>query len=158
MIRDITIYPNAILRQTATAVDIDALKNGRYDKLTRDMIETMKERDGLGIAGPQVGESLRIVIIGAPPGPLALFNPVITHYSWRKKNGEEGCLSVPHVFGFVRRSAHVDVAAYNRQGEKIVFIAEGMLARVVQHEVDHLNGVLFIDLAKKIGSKKMRAN
>lgn len=154
MIKEITKYPNEILRCQAEAVEADLLVAGKYDHLAQDLIESMQEHGGLGIAAPQIGVSLRVVVIDTKQGPLALFNPEISAFSWRKKTDEEGCLSLPGVYGMVKRSLKISVRALNRAGKRIDFKAEGLFARVIQHEVDHLNGVLFIDHAKKIHSRE----
>jgi len=154
MIKEITKYPNDVLRCRAEELEVTLIKAGKYDHLAKDLIESMKEHGGLGIAAPQIGISLRVVIIDTKQGPLALFNPEISAFSWRKKTDEEGCLSVPGVYGMVKRSMKISVCAYSHAGEKINFKAEGLFARVIQHEVDHLDGILFIDHAKKIHSRE----
>lgn len=115
-------------------------------KLVRDMMETCKKANGIGLAAPQIGKSLRICIIdlshlGLPP--FALINPKIVKSSWRKVEMEEGCLSIPGVFGIVKRPTKVTVKAANIEGVETKFEADGLLARVLQHEIDHLDGVLF---------------
>lgn len=115
-----------------------------------DLTETMYQSDGIGIAAPQVGNNIRIIVIGTKNGPLVMINPVVSRKSWRQVEDEEGCLSVPGVFGIVRRSRSLWVSFIDKRGDKQKLKAEGMFARVIQHEVDHLNGVLFIDRAKKI--------
>ena len=157
MIKEIIQYPNEILRCQAETVDMAALKAGRYDQLAQDLIDSMEKHGGLGIAAPQIGVSLRVVVIDTRQGPLGLFNPQISVFSWRKKTDEEGCLSLPGIYGMVKRSVKITVNAFNRAGEKINFKAEGLFARVIQHEADHLAGVLFIDHAKKIHSREKHA-
>jgi len=154
MIKQITKYPNDVLRCRAEDLDVIMLKVGKYDHLALNLIESMKEHGGLGIAAPQIGVSLRVIVIDTKQGPLPLFNPEIASFSWRKKTDEEGCLSVPGVYGLVKRSVKISINAFNRAGEKLNFKAEGLFARVIQHEVDHLNGILFIDHAKKIHSRE----
>jgi peptide deformylase len=154
MNRNIVIYPNEILRRQSAEAAVSDMRAGKYDGLVVDMIGLMNQKDGLGIAAPQVGESVRIIVINDEHGPLVLFNPEIERLSWRKKGDEEGCLSLPGVFGLVKRSVKVTVRAQNRNGEEIKFKAMNLFARVIQHEVDHLNGILFIDKAQKIGTQK----
>lgn len=113
------------------------------------MINTMRRSQGIGLAAPQVGVSQRLIVIAFQKEPLILFNPEISKKSFKKESGEEGCLSVPGVFGLVKRHYKISVAALDKSEKKINFVAEGMLARVIQHEVDHLNGILFIDRIKK---------
>jgi peptide deformylase len=115
-------------------------------KLVKDMIETCRKAKGIGLAAPQVGHSIRLCIInlehlGLPP--FALINPKIIKTSWRKVELEEGCLSIPEVFGIVKRPNKVTVKALNAEGDETKFQADGILARVIQHELDHLDGVLF---------------
>jgi len=109
------------------------------------MQETMSEKDGIGLAANQIGILKRIVVIADKEGPLILINPEIIEKSWLKNIMEEGCLSVPGVFGTVKRHKKITVAAINSRGETLKLKAEGMLARVIQHEIDHLDGILFID-------------
>jgi peptide deformylase len=110
------------------------------------MIEACRGANGIGLAAPQIGKSIRLCIInlehmGMPP--FALVNPKISKKSWKKVEMEEGCLSIPGVFGMVKRPKKITVTAQNLEGEKIKFDADGLLSRVIQHEVDHLDGILF---------------
>ncbi|CUH94212.1 hypothetical protein P22_0278 [Propionispora sp. 2/2-37] len=118
-------------------------------QLLNAMAETMYAADGVGLAAPQVGISLRIVVIDTGEGLIELINPVITAQD-KLETGTEGCLSLPGVFGEVERFAEVTVEALNRNGKKIVIQGTGLLARALQHEIDHLDGVLFIERAKTI--------
>jgi peptide deformylase len=150
MILPIITHPNSILRQKAKEVEMEKIKGYDIKKLVFDMKETVETDKGIGLAAPQVGHSLRIIVIFLENKKIALINPQITHFSWLKKNGEEGCLSIPGTFGFVKRSKSIRVKALDENGEEIKFKAKNLLARVIQHEVDHLDGVLFIDKAEKI--------
>lgn len=105
----------------------------------------MKLDNGVGIAAPQVSKSIQLIVVNMKDQPLVLINPKIILKSIRKELGEEGCLSVPGVFGMVKRSKTVRVKALNQKGGKLFLKAKGMLARVLQHEIDHLLGILFID-------------
>lgn len=122
--------------------------NSSITKLLDNMADTMYAANGLGLAAPQIGVSKRVIVIDAGEGLLELINPVIL-----ERHGEvidtEGCLSIPKVTGDVARAAWVRVQGLNRQGQLLDFEAEGLLARALQHETDHLNGVLFVDLARK---------
>jgi len=116
------------------------------EKLASEMIEACRKANGIGLAAPQINKSIRFCIInlehlGLPP--FALVNPKITKKSWKKIEMEEGCLSIPGIFGIVKRPAKITVRAQNLQGEENSFEADGMLARVIQHEIDHLDGILF---------------
>ncbi|MFA5021961.1 MAG: peptide deformylase [Patescibacteria group bacterium] len=146
----IKIYSCPILRQKAQALETFQLQNKDIKQLLLDMEKTMKERDGVGLAAPQVGKSIRVVVINTADGTVFLINPKILKRSWKKELLEEGCLSLPEVFGLVKRSSKIKIVALDKNGKKIRFDAQGMFARVIQHEVDHLDGVLFIDKAKKI--------
>ncbi|MFA5188341.1 MAG: peptide deformylase [Patescibacteria group bacterium] len=142
--------PNPILRQKAQEINkiTPAIK-----QLILDMGQSMKENKGVGLAAPQIGQSIRLCVISTEQGPLALINPQITRKSLRKEAEEEGCLSCPGVWGLVKRSKVIYVKALNQDGKDIKFRAEGLFARVIQHEVDHLAGVLIID---KFENKKKR--
>ncbi len=120
-------------------------------KLMDDMAETMYESNGVGIAAPQIGKAIRLVIIDCQDehGLLELINPVIT-FREGTETDTEGCLSVPDIYGEVERAAKVKVEFTNRRGKKQHVTATGLLARCIQHELDHLEGQLFIDIAQSI--------
>lgn len=122
----------------------------RIKKFCDDMALTMLEKDGIGLAAPQIGLNLRLAVINTKEGPLHIFNPEITKFSWAKEWGEEGCLSVPKVFGQVKRSKKIICRYLDKNGEEKSIQASGLMARVFQHEIDHLDAILFIDKAKKI--------
>lgn len=147
-ILEITKAGNPVLKQVCEPVEkIDK----QLKKLMDDMAETMYQNDGVGIAAPQVGKAIRMVIIDCQDdhGLLELINPVIT-FREGTATDTEGCLSVPDIYGEVERSAKVKVEFLNRRGKKQVVTAEGLLARCIQHELDHLDGQLFIDIAQSI--------
>ncbi len=150
MILPITTIPNPILRQRAKELSLEDIKTPVIQKLISDMKETVLPAGGIGLAAPQVGFSVRIVIIAVQNKKMALINPEIINFSWRKEATEEGCLSVPEKWGVVKRSKIIKVKALDESGEIVKFKAKDLFARVIQHEVDHLNGVLFIDRAKKV--------
>lgn len=142
----IKIHPDPILRQKAVAIKkIDK----DIKRLILDMGKTMKEKDGAGLAAPQVGESIRLIVVNTKDGVLALINPKITRRSWGKELGEEGCLSVPDFFAKVRRHKKIKVIYCDENNKQVKLSAAGLFARVIQHEIDHLNGVLFIDYLPK---------
>lgn len=150
MILPILTFPNKFLRNPTKPVVFPLSKE--IQKLTRDMIDTVRNADGIGLAAPQVGKSVKLIIINLEKGgvPLmALYNPKIVSRSLKKIDIEEGCLSIPNVFGFVKRPKKVTVEAYNAEGKKIKFSDDGWISRVAQHEIDHINGILIIDLIKK---------
>lgn len=138
-----------------------AVEIKKVDKKLRilldNMAETMYAADGVGLAAPQVGRSIRCVVIdvGDDNGLLELIDPVITEREGSEIDSE-GCLSVPNVFGDVERAAKVVVEYTNRWNKRKRLAAGGLLARCIQHELDHLEGILFIDVAKSIrnGDKK----
>lgn len=118
--------------------------------LLDDMTETMRHADGVGLAAPQIGVLRRVVVIECEPGNvLELINPVIVEKSG-KQHELEGCLSVPGRQGYTDRPMHVKVEALNRNGEKITLEGEGLLARAFCHEIDHLDGILYIDHAEMV--------
>ena len=118
--------------------------------LLDDMLETMRAADGCGLAAPQVGVLRRIVVVEVEEGqPIELINPRIVAYAGKQED-QEGCLSLPGQWGTTVRPAHVTVRALNRNGEEIEITGSGLLARALCHEIDHLDGKLFIDrLAKE---------
>ncbi len=148
MILPILKHPNDILRKKSTPVTDVAVSD--IQKLIANMIDTMYAAKGIGIAAPQIGHSKRVIIVKTEDEPLALINPVIIKKSFRKESGEEGCLSIPGIFGTVRRYKKITVEALDTHGNKVTFEASDLFARVIQHEIDHIDGILFIDRAKKI--------
>ena len=124
--------------------------NERTLDLIDDMFETMYEANGVGLAAPQIGVLRRVVVIECEPGNvLELINPVIVEKSG-KQHELEGCLSVPGRQGYTDRPMHVKVEALNRNGEKITLEGEGLLAKAFCHEIDHLDGILYIDHAEMV--------
>ena len=122
----------------------------RIIRLLDDMIETMRAADGVGLAAPQVGVLRRIVVIETPDeGLIELINPKIIAFSGQQES-EEGCLSIPGRWGVTRRPMHVTVRAMNRKGETFDMSGSGLLAKAFCHELDHLDGKLYIDCAIKM--------
>ena len=122
----------------------------RIIRLLDDMIDTMRAADGVGLAAPQVGVLRRIVVIETPDeGLIELINPKIIAFSGEQES-EEGCLSVPGRWGITRRPMHVTVRAINRKGETFDMSGSGLLAKAFCHEIDHLDGKLYIDRAIKM--------
>lgn len=118
-------------------------------KLLDDMVKTMESADGVGLAAPQVGVSLRVIVLDVGDGVIELINPVITKSSGCEV-GSEGCLSIPGVYGDVERFAEVTVEGNNRFDKKVTIVGTGLLGRALQHEIDHLDGILFIEKAQTI--------
>lgn len=141
-ILSIRTVPDPVLRQKAKRVrSVD----GSIHKLIGDMIETMHAAPGVGLAAPQVGISLRVIVIGLPEQEdIALVNPQIV-----RRKGErvvnEGCLSVPGYIGQLKRAESVTVKGRDRNGREVRIKAEELLAQALEHEIDHINGVLYID-------------
>lgn len=149
MVLKIIIHPNESLRKKS--IKIKKITDPQIKKLAKELKEIMKKEDGLGLAAPQIGYNLRMIAINTKNGDQIFINPKIYWKTFFKNEIlEEGCLSVPDVFGLVKRSKKVWLKYQNLSGKKIKIKAEGLLARVFQHEIDHLNGVLFIDKVKKI--------
>ena len=122
----------------------------RIIRLLDDMVETMRAADGVGLAAPQVGVLRRVVVIETPDeGLFELINPKIIAFSGEQES-EEGCLSVPGRWGITKRPMHVTVRALNRKGETVNITGSGLLAKAFCHEIDHLDGKLYIDIAKMI--------
>lgn len=154
-VREIVKYPAPSLRLKAKPVQV-------FDKtlqtLIDDMFETMRDAPGVGLAAPQIGESQRVVVVeytddereNARPKKYVLVNPEIVQESEETVTDLEGCLSVPGLAGEVERFEAVTVQAKNRFGKPIKLKASGWLARIFQHEIDHLNGVLYIDRATRV--------
>ena len=126
----------------------------RIKELIEDMLDTMYDASGVGLAAPQIGQAIRLVVIDVQDehGLLEMVNPEIVAREGTAVDSE-GCLSVPEVFGDVERAAKVTVDYTNRWGKRKKLTAGGLLARCIQHELDHLSGVLFIDVAKSIRKK-----
>jgi peptide deformylase len=139
-------YGSDVLREVAEPVE-EITEEIR--KIADDMLKAMYDSNGVGLAAPQVGISKRIIVLDPDPlnidsEPMALINPEIVERSG-KADAEEGCLSVPEVRGEVERAANVTVEALNLDGEKVRIEATDLLARILQHEIDHINGMLFVD-------------
>lgn len=157
---------NPILRQKAQEVPISQITKPEIQKVISEMkIALASQEDGVAIAAPQISEPLRIFVVSgkilasqAPETPnasknisdLVFINPKIIKLSRKKDFMEEGCLSVRWLYGRVKRSENATVEAYNEKGQKITRGASGLLAQIFQHEVDHLEGVLFTDKAKDV--------
>ncbi|HEY8909238.1 MAG TPA: peptide deformylase [Desulfosporosinus sp.] len=117
-------------------------------KLLDNMIDTLHVADGVGLAAPQIGVSKRVIVIKLDDVLVELINPVIMEKEG-ENSAEEGCLSIPNITGDVVRAARIRVQGLNRQGMLLNIQADKLLARALQHEIDHLEGILFIDVAKK---------
>lgn len=139
----------AVLRTPTKPIDLALLASKETQVLIDRMVVTMRKADGVGLAATQIGRELRIAVINGAvidqKPPIVIVNPKITRRSSRQEDQEEGCLSIPGVYGLVSRSAEISVTAYDRKGQQLAIGAQDLYARVIQHEIDHLDGVLFID-------------
>lgn len=158
-IREIVTLPDKILRQPARKV---AAVTPEVRDLIDSMIETMRAAPGVGLAAPQVAVGQQIIVVeyaeedeDQPEQPVtptlyALVNPEIVRHSRTTEFAAEGCLSIPGYMGDVERFESVTIKGLNRQGDPVKIKTQGWLARIFQHEIDHLNGILFIDRAEKV--------
>ncbi len=155
-IREIITVPHETLRQKSRKV---TSFGAELQTLIDDMVETMRAAPGVGLAAPQVNVPLRVIVVEfaeseedeeIEPELYMCVNPKITSSSSEQEVGTEGCLSIPGIVGDVSRPDVVTVRYHNRHGQPMKLEASGWLARIFQHEVDHINGVLFVDLAEKV--------
>lgn len=140
---EIILYPNNILRQKSQPITDPS--DPKIKKLISDMASVLNAYNGIGLSAPQVGENVRLCIVENENEQLILVNPEIKKYSGKEIVMEEGCLSFPGKFIPVRRHMKVKVRSLDANGKKQIIRAKGLLARVLQHEIDHLDGILFID-------------
>ena len=145
-----------VLRQKARAVARSEIKDPRFQKFLDDMIETMHEYNGVGLAAPQVHEGVRVFVAMLDTGDDAeasvIINPAITALDDQIVEGWEGCLSIPEIRGRVPRAHKIVVKAHDRNGRVVEIEADDFPARVIQHETDHLDGVLFLDRMTALAS------
>ncbi len=144
----LVFHPDDRLRLVSTPINPADIAG--YAELVADMSLTMEEDKGIGLAAPQIGQNIRLITVLTKDGPFAMFNPRLEKKSRKKEWGEEGCLSIPHLFGQVERHKAVSCAFLDAAGQERLIEAEGLMARVIQHEIDHLDGILFIDTAKDL--------
>ncbi len=147
---EIIKHPNKILRQVSTEVDLNQISSIEFKKLINEMTETMLKKDGAGLAAPQIGQNIRLIIINKDNKAVTMINPVITKKSWAKEIEPEGCLSVVDknneiYYLPVARHRKVFCSYFDEKGNKQKIETDRLLARVIQHEIDHLDGILFID-------------
>ena len=156
-VRPVRLYGDPVLRQKALPV---AEVDDTVRELVADMRETMEAYHGVGLAGNQVGVLQRVLVVDVPVDAqtrvrCALINPELDQKSG-SESGEEGCLSIPGLYEEVKRAERVRVRALDEQGQPVEFVAEGYLARALQHEVDHLDGVLFVDRLSMLKRRFLR--
>ena len=156
---EILEFPDPRLRKKALLIDsVDAALKQTVD----DMLETMYSASGIGLAATQVNIQKRLLVIDLagedePPNPLVFINPEITVVDPEPYRHEEGCLSVPGYYEFVARPKKVLVSALNREGDAFIIEAEGLLAVCIQHEIDHLNGKLFVDYLSVLKRQRIKS-
>ena len=147
MIREIVVLGDPVLRAPAEAVHAF---DGELHDLVQDMFETMYDADGVGLAAPQIGVSRRVLVVDLrdedrPDAKVALVNPRITWVSEQVDKATEGCLSIPGLEDIVERPWRVTVEGLDPRGDPVVVEADDLFSRALQHEIDHLDGVLFVD-------------
>lgn len=154
--------PNENLRKQSLPVTPEEISTPEFQSLCDDMIATMYDDDGIGLAAPQIDKRIRLITIGkdaladqtdlpfSKKEDLVLINPEIETYSWKTNTDEEGCLSVPGYAGLVERHISITLRATLRDNSSVTFTAKNYFARVLQHEIDHLNGILYVDRAKEV--------
>ena len=149
-----------VLRQKARPLERADLRSPVVQKLIDDMIETMSEYHGVGLAAPQIHEGLRLFVANldhdesseSPSEPIAIINPEITPVGSTVEEDWEGCLSIPDIRGRVPRAVEIKLRAWSREGERLELTARHYAARVIQHETDHLDGILFFDRMRAFDS------
>jgi peptide deformylase len=158
MSKEIVQIPYPTLREVSVEVPVENIQSDETQSLISDMREALETQDdGIGLSAPQVGVTKRVFIVSHrlfesdPTSKDMIFvNPAVTWESKEKDTAEEGCLSIRGVYGNVERPSSVKIQAYNEEGTNLEYEASGILARVFQHEIDHLDGILFIDKATDI--------
>lgn len=149
----ITTYPAPILKNKSKAI---SKITPEIKKLAQNMMKIMEENDGVGLAAPQIGIPERIIIVKDSAGNHAFINPKIVKRSRKQVKDEEGCLSLPGIFVKVKRAEEIEVACQNLDGETVRVKAKGMGARIFQHEIDHLDGILIINRISPFQRFKLR--
>jgi len=153
-ILEILKEPNPLLRKKTTEVKEAQFGSAAFLDLVKTMKETLRQAQGVGLAANQVGKDMQLFVAEVDGKSYAVANPEILKTSQKTVAMEEGCLSVPGVWGVVERPESVEIEGRNQFGKKIKIKAKGLLARVFQHEIDHLNGILFIDKASQLFKPK----
>lgn len=148
--------PSPSLRQRSLEVPLEDIGQPAFQTFLDDLIHTMFVEDGVGIAAPQVGVNQRIFVVNEKNGPLVYINPVVIPVGDTLVDSEEGCLSVPTVWGIVPRHKRVRLSALNRHGRAVTVESKNFFALVYQHELDHLDGILFIDRATRLTKRNAK--
>ncbi len=150
MILSLPSYPNPVLRKRSRLLNLKQLQTGDYDNFFADLKETMVAAPGVGIAAVQVGKLWRVFFVETEQYKGIFINPILSNIGKEAQEAEEGCLSVPGKWAKVPRATRLKIEAFNSRGVPFSLKASGFLARVLQHEFDHLEGKLFIDRATSI--------
>lgn len=157
-IRDIVLMGDPILRKPGE--DVTDFDDG-LEELVQDMFETMYHAEGIGLAAPQIGLSRRVIVVDLQaqedeePRRLAVVNPVVSWQSEETEKQSEGCLSIPGLEEVVKRPASVRVEGRDPEGKELVVEADGLFSRALQHEIDHVNGILFVDRVSPLKRKML---
>ncbi len=149
-ILNIITNPDPVLRKKSQPLNLEEPLTSEQTNFCQDLILTMKEKDGVGLAAPQVGKNIRIIVVTLDNEIICMVNPQITKKSWARHWGEEGCLSVPDQFGEVERHKKINCIYFTPEGKKKQIKVQDFPARIIQHEIDHLDGILFIDKARNL--------
>jgi len=142
--------PTPSLRERSREVEPAEITTAEFQQFIDTLIRTMHVEDGIGIASPQVGKNIRVIIVNLKEGATCFINPEITKRSETTVESEEACLSVPGRSGLVKRHKRINLRALNRHGRRVEMDASGLMSIVFQHEIDHLDGILYIDKASNI--------
>jgi peptide deformylase len=145
MILEILRYPHPLLRKRCKAIK---LVDDKTRRLIEDMIETLHAAPGVGLAAPQVGENIRLIVADIGEGAFAVINPRVIKKNKILQTYEEGCLCLPGLVGPVSRPSKITMEGLDHNGQKLIIEAEGFLATVLQHEIEHLDGIIFTDRVK----------
>lgn len=156
----VSLMGHPVLRQRAAEIPPEQIGTARLEQFIDDMIETMVDYQGIGLAAPQVFQPLRLTVLGVPDAadeedaiPLTvLINPEWVHLSEKQEEDWEGCLSIPDMRGLVPRAQQVEVRGLDRDGRPVELAVEDHFARVLQHEIDHLDGILYLDRMRDMQS------
>ncbi len=156
MILPLPPLPASVLRKRSLAFNITQLKNGVYDRLFDDLRQTMIAANGIGIAAVQCAKLLRVFLVKIDGYEGIFVNPRMESLSEKTEEAEEGCLSIPGKWGMVPRAVRVKITAYDRRGHSFTLKASGLLAKVLQHESDHLDGKMIIDRAAVLYDREQK--
>ena len=164
---EVTKMGNPVLRKNCKSVKVSKIKSKKFQKFIDSMVETMRDENGAGIAAPQVDVKKRVFVMEVQENPrypskdafglVVAINPELKPIGKKKVNSWEGCLSIPDIRGCLRRHAKVELKAFDRKGKAYTKVLKGFAAIVAQHELDHLNGTLFIDRMKSMETLSFQA-